>query len=161
MQAVKIDTQKIAICDLYTKEKVKQIQDTWAPILQTISKETASIKTFKSEITPDGLVGHSSEGWSLAMCCFPTAQSPHFVGVRCNQENSQESRATALLQEGKYIVSTEGQNDEKLREILRKILLCLDKQREKKEPREKGKPSAKEVGETLLEKVRQKNESMP
>ena len=129
MQAVKIDGQKIAICDLYTKEKVKQVQDTWMPILKEISKETASINTFKSEITPDGLVGHSSEGWSLAMCCFPTAQMPHFVGVRCNQENSQESRATSLLQEGKYIVSTEGQNNKELRETLRKVLLCLDKQR--------------------------------
>jgi len=129
MQAVKIDAQKIAICDLYTKEKVKQVQDTWMPILKEISKETASINTFKSEITPDGLVGHSSEGWSLAMCCFPTAQLPHFVGVRCNQENSQESRATSLLQEGKYIVSTEGQNNKELRETLRKVLLCLDKQR--------------------------------
>ena len=129
MQAVKIDAQKIANCDLYTKEKVKQVQDTWMPILKAISKETASINTFKSEITPDGLVGHSSEGWSLAMCCFPTAQMPHFVGVCCNQENSQESRATALLQEGKYIVSTEGQNNKELRETLRKVLLCLDKQR--------------------------------
>jgi hypothetical protein len=40
-------------------------------------------------------------------------------------------------------------------EILRKVVLCLEKQRKKNEPRQQFKPSAKEIGTNRLRKVRQ------
>jgi len=112
MQVVEIGAQKVAIGDLYPKENIKQVQDAWTPILKAIANETASIKTFKSEITPDGLLGRISEGSSLLMCCFPVAQLPRFIGVHSTQEQSRQSRATALLQESRYLSSVE-EGDEK------------------------------------------------
>ena len=46
-------------------------------------------------------------------------------------------------------------------EILRKVVLCLEKQRKKNEPRQQFKPSAKEIGTNRLRKVRQKTNFLP